>query len=121
MRAEFISKFPEITASVSEWNRATSLHKCFFGIEWNTTECDDNKILYLLAHLIVCIRSESSQQNAGIGIVSGKSVGSVSLNYAVTALTTKEQLIYGDFLKTVYGRVYLSLSKGAYKGGGVFV
>lgn len=126
MRSSFEAKFHEITFTDDEWNLAVSLYPCFYGAEWDTSPCDDNVILYLLAHLIITIQRQQSGTGSAVGKVGNgriqsKTVGNVSASYAITAFTTEQELKYGEFMSTSYGIRYLSLLNNINHYGGVFV
>lgn len=127
MRPTFEDKFPEITFTDEEWNFAVELYPCFYGVEWDTSPCDDNVILYLVAHLIIIIQQTQSKTGASVGIpskegyVSSESVGSVSVSHAVSAFTTQEEFKYGNLTSTTYGKIFLALINNMNRFGGVFV
>lgn len=126
MRLSFEAKFPEIVFTDDEWDLAVSLFPCFYGAEWDTSPCDDNVILYLLAHLIITIQHQQGNTGASAGKVSNgrfhsKTVGNVSASYAITAFTAEQELKYGEFMSTSYGIRYLSLLININHYGGVFV
>lgn len=126
MRPNFEAKFPEINFEDNEWNLAVGLYPCFYGVEWDTSTCDDNIILYLLAHLIITIQQQQGKTGASVGAVGNgrvqsKSVGNVSVGYAITPFSVEQELKYGEFMTTSYGKIYLTLLKNNYHFGGIFV
>jgi hypothetical protein len=126
VRPTFEDKFPEITFTDEEWNSAVGLYPCFYGAEWDTSPCDDNVILHLLAHLIITIQHQQGKTGASVGVIDGgrtqsKSVGNVSVSYAITPFTTEQELKYGAFMTTSYGKMYLTLLNSINHYGGVFV
>lgn len=126
MRPTFENKFPEIDFIDNEWDLAVGLYPCFYGAEWDTNPCDDNAILYLLAHLIITIQHQQGKTGAFVGVVGdgrlqSKSVGNVSASYAITPFTTEQELKYGEFMTTSYGKTYLTLLNNINHYGVVFV
>ena len=127
MRDNFKAKFTEITFTDGEWDLAVSLYPCFYGSEWDTNPCDDNVILYLLAHLVIITQQQQGAigdligKPSDEGYVQSKSVGSVSISKAVTAFTTIDEFKYGNLTSTSYGKMFLALINNINHYGGVFV
>lgn len=127
MRSSFEAKFPEIDFTNDEWGKAVDLYPCFYGAEWDANPCDDNVILYLLAHLIIMIKRQQGATGDAVGVAGdvgytqSKSVGSVSVSRAVSPFSTIDQFKYGDLTSTSYGQNYLTLINNMNHYGGVFV
>lgn len=125
MRPTFEVKFPEINFTDDEWGFAVDLYPCFYGAEWDTSPCDDNVILYLLAHLIIVIQRQQSETKVGLpslaGYTQSKSVGNVSFSKAVVAFSTIDEFKYGNLTSTSYGKIFLTLLNNINHHGGVFV
>jgi len=127
MRATFEARFPEITFEDDEWDLAVGIYPCMYGAEWDTSPCDDNVILYLVAHFIIIIQRQQGATGDSVGKPSqegytqSKSVGNVSTSNAVSAFTTQEEFQYGNLTSTSYGKFYLALIKNMHHTGGAFV
>lgn len=90
---------------------------CFNQALWDPTELDP-PFLYAAAHFLVTnIQAAGglSSKNRGLGIksrgsgtVASKSVGPVSVNYAIDD-TLKNDPILSQFMKTNYGQQYLTI------------
>jgi hypothetical protein len=124
LQTKFETRFPEITINSGDWDTAMSLYPNFLGTKWGVSEEGDNKVLYLLAHLITVIGSHRAE-GAGIvgdrGRLQSKTVGKISVSYAITPLSAEEEFRYGSFLSTKYGKMYLSLIHGSMRVGAAFV
>lgn len=122
MLTAFEVRFPEIVVVPGDWDVAVSLYPNFLGTKWDISEQGDNKILYLLAHLITVIGLHRDQKfvGNGKGRIQSKTVSKISVSYAITPLSVEEEFEYGDFLSTNYGRMYLSLINNSRRMGVVF-
>jgi len=127
VRETFEARFPEIVFTNDEWDLAIGLYPCMYGAEWDTNPCDDNVILYLVAHFIIIIQRQQGETGDKVGSPSdegytqSKSVGNVSISKAVTAFTVQEEFKYGNLTSTSYGKFYLALINNMNHFGGAFV
>ena len=65
--------------------------------------------LYLTAHYLVGDLNANGLQSSGNGLISGKTVGNVSVNYVVPKWAEKES--YSFYITTYYGLKYLTLTR----------
>ncbi len=106
---DFKAKFPMIPAvTVDEYFPLFEInYKCYYGAEYGNNTCDNEAILYLIAHLII-----TTQQSVLIGstpnfAVASESVDGVSTSYFMGNTTVS--LNESFYLSTVYGQIYLQL------------
>jgi len=109
---DFKARFKEFdTAVVDEYMPILEpLYPCYFGGSY--TECNKEKILNLLAHLLVM---ETTTSQSAIKDVVSQSVGEISVSYA----QLKANELTSFFNTTKYGQRYLLL--GSTRIGAFFV
>jgi hypothetical protein len=106
---DFKAKFPMIPAATVDvyFPMFENNYKCYYGAEYGNNICDDEAILYLIAHLIT-----TTQQSVLIGstpnfAVASESVDGVSTSYFMGNSTVS--LNESFFLSTIFGQMYLQL------------
>lgn len=110
---DFKARFKEFdTAVVDEFMPILEpLYPCYYGGEY--TSCNKEKILNLLAHLMVL---ETNSSQSAVKDIQSQSVGEISVTYA-TAMTPSERNLF--FNTTKYGQRFLLLTSS--RIGGFFV
>lgn len=109
---DFKAKFPEFDTTVVDNNipALESVYPCMYGAKYGVTDCEDEAILYLLAHLL-------SLQTSGKTAIfaSSKSDGDVSISYTLPNNVTEQYLF---FASTSYGLLFWQVtfqdSQGAF-------
>jgi hypothetical protein len=106
---DFKTKFPMIPDATVDtyFPMFKTNYKCYYGAEYGNNICDDEAILYLIAHLIT-----TTQQSVLIGstpnfAVANESVDGVSTSYFMGNATVS--LNESFFLSTIFGQMYLQL------------
>ena len=106
---DFKTKFPMIpTEKVNEYfPMFETTYKCYYGAEYGSNACDDEAILYLIAHLITISIQSSLNGASPTFSVASESVDGVSTSYFMGNGNTS--LNDSFFLSTIYGQIYLQL------------
>lgn len=106
---DFKAKFPMIpTEKVNEYfPMFEATYKCYYGAEYGSNACDDEAILYLIAHLITISIQSSLNGASPTFAVASESVDGVSTSYFMGNGNTS--LNDSFFLSTIYGQIYLQL------------
>lgn len=103
---DFKVKFSEFDTTYVDTNLPLleTTYTCFYGIEYKKgTSCDDEAILYLLAHLLR-LQQNGSGQTTG---VASKSVDGVSISYITPSNATERFSFYGS---TRYGLMFMQIT-----------
>ena len=97
---DFKARFPEFdeTEIDAAWSGLEAYWPCFYGAEYGSNDCDDQKILYLIAHLFSVNQSTGSAKTA-----SSDSVGDVSSSYVVSAGMSDREAFFSS---TKYGQQF---------------
>lgn len=100
------AKFPNIDPTVIDtyFPLYETTYTCYYGALYGNDVCDNEIILYLLAHLITTAEGYSSGDT--IKQVGSESVGGVSVSYVANALDNNEKF----FTSTLYGQQYKLLT-----------
>jgi len=101
---DFKSRFPEFETSVVDQYFPTleSIWPCYYALPYDG--CNQEIILNLIAHLLVI---QSSAGSAPVKEESGKTIGSISLNFE----SRSEKSGLSDFFgSTKYGQMYMHLT-----------
>lgn len=106
------NQIPNLDFSDDDFNHAISLYPCFYKHDWGVDSCTDNIIIHLIAHLIT--RYQAQVASGGVSDtpparIQSTTVGSVSVSYAVTALSPKDEAFYAEFSTTTYGKLFMSM------------
>jgi hypothetical protein len=113
IQCDFFARFPELNNDAASFALDTlvDVWPSYYGRPYNSSTKET--ILNLLAHLVtVNTTAGSGAKNA----LASKSVGSVSLSYAMPPVSSQRQSFYGS---TKYGQMFLILT--AKYGGVAFV
>jgi hypothetical protein len=104
-------KIPNLVYSDADFEHAINLYPCFYKHEWGTDNCTNNIILHLIAHLITRYQQQTAEgvSDTTPARIQSTTVGSVSITYAVQALSPKDEAFYADFSATIYGKLFLSM------------
>ena len=118
MKDDLVAKFPMIPADTIDtyFPIYESGYKCFYGADYGVNSCDNEAILYLLAHLIT-VASQTALTGATPSFaVSSESVDGVSTSYAVPTNMNQSDTF---FLSTIYGQMFKMIISN--NGGAIFV
>ena len=112
---DFIARFSEFdsAAVTTAWPALEAMWPCYYKFTYGSSNCVNEAIFQLIAHLFVVTSSESS---AAKKVVSGQSVGSVSQSFAVVVPANGRKEFFGS---TKYGQQFLVLT--ASRQGAFFV
>lgn len=107
------AKFPNIDPAViaTYFPLYETTYTCYYGAEYGSNTCDDEVILYLLAHLITIADTNTSGES--IKQVGSDSVGSVSTSYIANALDNDDKF----YTSTLYGQTFkllIAKNQGTY-------
>ena len=89
-------------------------YKCYYNAEYGDSDCDDEIILNLLAHLIVSADTATTTGGMPNLMAQSESVDGVSTSYAGMQLISLQDSF---FFSTIYGQTYMMLiskNTGAY-------
>ena len=108
---DFKAKFPEFDETIvdEQLPALIDMYQCIYCAEYGVNDCDDQAILYLLAHLL----SLQTTGNSG-NFASSKSDGDVSISYALPTTYTGNQLYY---MSSKYGVTFWQLTNKNAQGG----
>lgn len=110
LQDDLITKFPELTDDINTYyDLLVDTYPCLYGATYGDSDCDDQAILYLMAHLI-SLQSTGKSGN----FATSKSDEGVSISYATPTTMTEQYLFYSS---TKYGVMFLRLTSknsGAY-------
>lgn len=100
------AKFPNIDAATIDtyFPLYETTYTCYYGAVYGSSVCDDEIILYLLAHLITI--ADTFQSGESIQQIGSASVGSVSTSYIANPLDNNDKF----FASTLYGQQYTLLT-----------
>ena len=103
------AKFPMIPAQTIDtyFPMYEKTYKCYYGADYGLNSCDDEAILYLLAHLITVANLSALTGATPSFAVASESVDGVSTSYFMGNGNTS--LNDSFFLSTIYGQIYLQL------------
>ncbi|MBL3520300.1 DUF4054 domain-containing protein [Arcobacter lanthieri] len=106
---DFKAKFPMIpTATVDTYFPLfQDNYKCYYGADYGVNPCDDEAILYLIAHLITVTNQTALTGASPNFAVASESVDGVSTSYFMGNGNTN--LNDSFFLSTVYGQIFKQL------------
>ncbi|MFX4154239.1 DUF4054 domain-containing protein [Aliarcobacter butzleri] len=106
---DFKAKFPMIsTATVDTYFPLfEDNYKCYYGADYGVNTCDNEAILYLLAHLITVTNQSALTGSGPVLAIASESVDGVSTSYFMGNGNTN--LNDSFFLSTIYGQIYLQL------------
>lgn len=109
MTDDFKAKFPMIPAATVAlyFPLFETNYKCYYGAEYGNNTCDDEAILYLIAHLITTTQQSTLISSTPNFAVASDSVDGVSTSYFMGNATVS--LNESFYLSTVYGQIYLQL------------
>lgn len=109
---DFKTKFPEFDSADVDaaWASLDGEWQCYFGYGYGSAACNDQAILYLIAHLY----SSNTTGNSPTKDVMSKTVGSVSVSYAQAKENDRFSLFFGS---TKYGQRFLMLTNRLAVGG----
>lgn len=110
---DFKIRFPEFDSTFVDDSLPSFVdtYPCYYGGDYNDT-CDKEIILNLLAHLLYVSGGYMGMGEGNASpssVASSKSVGSVSVSYAVADVST-QSLRANFFGATKYGQIYLILT-----------
>jgi hypothetical protein len=118
LQSDFEAKFPSLTPLNQEiFDSAVDTYPCIYGAVYCETGCtqvqlcDNQIILYLVAHLyVIDLRAESagSGGSSPINNVASKSVGDESISFQYGADMSNNALFFST---TRYGQRYLILTQ----------
>jgi len=106
---DFKSKFPGFDSAKvdANWTLISELQPCFYNFVYGGSDCTDQAILFLLAHLFVGFTDPTYSGSDAFRKFSSKSVGSVSVSYSpASGVPSQLQEFYGS---TPYGTTFLML------------
>jgi hypothetical protein len=100
------AKFPNIDPTVIDtyFPLYETTYTCYYGASYGSNNCDDEIILFLLAHLITI--ADTNPFGESIKQVGSESVGGVSTSYIANALDNNDKF----FTSTLYGQQYKLLT-----------
>ena len=105
LQTDFETKFTEFSAEniTDYFTLLESTYPCLYGATYGDSDCDDQVILYLMAHLMSLQVSGKSGNFA-----TSKSDGDVSVSYATPTTMSERYLFYSS---TKYGVMFLQLTQ----------
>lgn len=106
---DFKEKFPMIPTTTVDlyFPLFETNYKCYYGAEYGNNTCDNEAILYLIAHLITTTEQSTLTKAAPNFAVASDSVDGVTTSFFMGNATVS--LNEGFYLSTVYGQIYLQL------------
>ena len=112
------AKFPMIPAQTIDnyFPMYEKTYKCYYGADYGLNSCDDEAILYLLAHLITVANLSALTGATPSFAVASESVDGVSTSYAVPTNMDQSDTF---FLSTIYGQMFKMIISN--NGGASFV
>ena len=112
---DFKTRFPEFDTSAVDaaWAGLEASWPCLYGGQYDVSDCDDEIILNLIAHLFVIGQRTNSAPSL---LSASKSVGSVSVsNYINQSMTNREAF----FSSSKYGQQFTMMTQ--FRQGTTFV
>ncbi|MGJ0377352.1 DUF4054 domain-containing protein [Aliarcobacter cryaerophilus] len=112
------AKFPMIPAQTinTYFPMYEKTYKCYYGADYGLNSCDDEAILYLLAHLITVANLSALTGATPSFAVASESVDGVSTSYVVPTNMDQSDTF---FLSTIYGQMFKMIISN--NGGAIFV
>ena len=110
---DFKTRFPEfdVFAVDAAWAGLEASWPCLYGGQYDVSDCDDEIILNLIAHLF-----SVGQDSGPATIAASESVGSVSVtNYINQSMSNRESF----FSSTKYGQQFIMMTQ--FRQGASFV
>jgi len=111
--SDFRTRFPEFSgSSVDQYVPILEpVMACYYGGVYGSSQCGDEIILNLMAHLLT--GELAASEGAGKGTpqkgVSSKSVGSVSVSYEASTATQSQRNAW--LMTTLYGQRFILLTR----------
>ena len=103
---DFTAKYPTFNTPefAALWPTIEGLLTCYYGCAYGSSDCADNIICLLIAHLATV---SLSGQTGSEKTVVGQSVGNVSESFATPENQTQRATFFGS---TIYGQQFLVLT-----------
>ena len=110
---DFKARFPEFDSDEVDaaWSGLEAYWPCFYGGAYGSNDCEDQKVLYLIAHLFTVNKLSGSAKTS-----TSDSVADVSSSWLVSANMSDQESFFSS---TKYGQQFYMMIRNRF--GAVFV